>query len=326
VIREATAQDLPVVQELWRAFSAEVPDGEWRDSDVEEDVAALENRIGSGSDVVLLAEQDGATVGMAVAEKRGERLGFLDLVYVRPDARRSGVAAELVREAASQLRERGVDMLELEVLASNGDARAVYERWGFHPVELTLAAPVDALVELLGRAEGPTFGSVHVQTDDRDAIERATQKVMPRLGRTAGTTVSGPRNGWIAVHDELIDREPKLLQRLAKELSYATGGVVLAIGVEHGAVVHYTLFDRGGAVDEYVSVPEYGGALPPGEVIALGANPTVVARLTGAQPARLREVARTATSPAELPPATELVETIAEMMGVSEAGHGWENR
>jgi hypothetical protein len=98
---------------------------------------------------------------------------------------------------------------------------------------------------------------------------------------------------------------------------------VLAIGVEEGTVVRYNLFDRGGAVDEYLSVPEYYGELPPGDVVALGANPTVVARLTGAQAGRVREVARTARSPRDLPPAEELVVAVAEAMGVAEAGHGW---
>jgi ribosomal protein S18 acetylase RimI-like enzyme len=322
VIRAATAEDVPLVQELWREFEAEVPDVDWHDDDSAADLAKLAVAVEAG--IVLLAEQDGAPVGLAVAARKAERVGFLDLVYVRPGARRGGIAAELVREAAEQLRAQGADMLELDVLASNEDARGIYRRWGFRPVEVTLAAPLDALVETLSRPQGPTFGSVHAQTDDAGAVERAVQKVMPRLGRTAGTIVTGPRNGWVAVHDELIDREPKLLQRLAKELSYALGGVVLAIGVEDGVLVHYTLFDRGGDVDEYVSVPEYRGELPPGDVIALGANPTVVARLTGASPARVREVARTAASPAELPPATELVESIAALMGVSEAGHGWQ--
>jgi hypothetical protein len=57
--------------------------------------------------------------------------------------------------------------------------------------------------------------------------------------------------------------------------------------------------------------------------VALGANPTVLARLTGADPARVRAVARTALSPADLPPATELVESIADVLGIAEAGHGW---
>jgi len=214
-------------------------------------------------------------------------------------------------------------VLELDVLATNEAARAIYERWGFTPVQLNLGAPIDALEQRLTRVEGPTFGSVHVQTDDVNAVERAVHKAMPRFGSSAGTSVTGPRNGWVAVHDELCDREPRILQRLAKELSYTLGGVVLAIGVERGAVVRYTLFDRGGDVDEYASVPEYDGPLPPGDVVALGANPRVVARLTGADPARVRAVARTAASPADLPPATELVEAIAEVMGIAEARHGW---
>ena len=108
-----------------------------------------------------------------------------------------------------------------------------------------------------------------------------------------------------------------------KELSYALPAVTLAIGVEEGVAVRYNLFDRGGAVDEYLSVPEYRGELPPGDVVALGANPRVVARLTGADPQQVREVARTASSPADLPPALELVARIAAVMGVTEADHGW---
>jgi len=319
VIRAATSDDLPLVRELCRAFDAEVPDAEWHDDDSEDDALALEQAIDTG--VVLLADD----VGLAVATKKGERLGFLDIVYVRPEARRGGVAAELVREAAVRLGELGADMLELEVLASNGGARTVYERWGFAPVELTLAAPIDTLVQRLAApSKGPTFGSIHVQTDDQGVVERAVHKALPRFGRSAGTTVAGPANGWVAVHDELGDRDPKVLQRLAKELSYAIGGVVLAIGVEDGAVVRYTLYDRGGAVDEYASLPEYAGPLPPGDVVALGANPTVVSRLTGADPARVREVARTAALPADLPPALELLAQIAAVMGVAEATHGWE--
>jgi len=322
VIRPATSDDLPLVRELWLEFEAEVPDAPWRDSDSDDDLDALEGRVRDG--IVLLAEGDGHAVGLAVAAKTGARLGFLDVLYVRPAARRNGIAAELLRETAASLHAHGAEMLELEVLASNEAARAVYERWGFVPVELTLVAPLDTLAQrVVPRAAGPTFGSLHVQTDDSGAVERAVHKVLPRLGQSAGTNVTGPRNGWVAVHDELCSREPRLLQRLARELSYSLASVVLAIGVEEGAAVRYNLWDRGSSVDEYLSVPEYFGELPPGDVVALGANPTVVARLTGADPAKVREVARTAATPSELPPATELVEAIAAVMGVAEAGHGW---
>ena len=134
MIRIATSEDLPLVRELFRAFNEEIPDAAWRDDDAEDDSAALERAI--VDDVVLLADD----VGLAVATKLGARLGFLDVLYVRPEARGSGVAAELTLEAAAALRDRGADVLELEVLQSNERARAVYERWGFAPVELTWAS------------------------------------------------------------------------------------------------------------------------------------------------------------------------------------------
>ncbi len=62
-------------------------------------------------------------------------------------------------------------------------------------------------------------------------------------------------------------------------------------------------------------MPEFYGPLPPGDVVALGANPTVAARLTGADPARVRAVARTASSPAELPPPPELAAQLAGLLG-----------
>jgi ribosomal protein S18 acetylase RimI-like enzyme len=312
VIRTATADDLPLAEELLRAFAREVPDKPWRDDDTDADVAELRDAI--ENDVVVVSD-DGA--GFAVGSMIGRKAAFLDVVYVRPEARGGGLARELVGAVATELRSRGAEALELEVLASNTQARAIYERWGFATAELTLAAPIDALVgRLAGSDAGPTFGTIHVQTDDAGAVERAVQKAVPRFGRSQKTEVTGPANGWVGVHDELASRDPDVLQRLAKELSYTNGGVVLALGVEEGAIVRYTLFDRGSMVDEYASVPEYRGALPPGDVIALGANPTVVARLTGADPHRVREIARTASSPAELPPATELHAQIAELMGV----------
>ena len=76
--------------------------------------------------------------------------------------------------------------------------------------------------------------------------------------------------------------------------------------------------------DEYLSVPEYYGPLPPGDVIALGANPTVLARLTGADPARIRAVAPTGTAPDELPPAEELLRELAQAIGLQGAERGFE--
>jgi len=76
------------------------------------------------------------------------------------------------------------------------------------------------------------------------------------------------------------------------------------------------LLERGSVADEYASLPEYYGQLPPGDVIGLGANPTVAHRLTGADPARVRKVARTAGSAEDLPSPQDLYAQLADILGV----------
>jgi GNAT superfamily N-acetyltransferase len=294
VIRIATEADAALVQELWHAFNVEVPDLPWREDD-EDDFHP---------DASLLADAD----GIASLRREGPRHVVLDLLYVRPAARGKGLGRELVRAAADYARGQGVEQLELIVLEDNAAARRLYERLGLATVERRMAAPVASLVG--ETADGPTFGVVHVQTDDVDKVRRDAAKVLRADPEVA---VEG---GWVRVRSDATDEEPARLKALAKELSYTSGGVVLALGVERGAVVRYNLFDRGADVDEYLSVPEFYGPLPPGDVYAMGANPTVVARLTGADPHRVREVARTSASPGDLPPAQELYEQIADVMGV----------
>jgi hypothetical protein len=128
------------------------------------------------------------------------------------------------------------------------------------------------------------------------------------------------------VYDDACDRDPSLLRRLATELSDRMGAVAIAIGVEHEEVVRFVVLEAGRVVDEYLSVPEHYGPLPPGDAIALAANPRVVARLTGADPGAVRAAARTAASPDALPPAQELLEAIAAAIGLEGAEHGWEGR
>lgn len=293
MIRAATADDRKLVKELRAEFEREVPDELWDDDDEDYE-----------HDHVLLADD----VGIAALDRKGDRAWLLDLLYVRPSARGKGLGTELLRAAADFVREQGAEMLALEVLESNAGALRLYERLGFRTVERTLAAPVAGLVA--AEAEGPTFGAVHVQTDEVEKVKRDAAKF---LRAEPDVDLTGD---WVRVRSDATDADPERLKALAKELSYATGGVVLSLGLEQGAVVRYNLYDRGSDIDEYLSVPEFYGELPPGDVIAMGANPTVVARLTGANAAAVRGVAKTAASPADLPPAQELYEQIAAVMGV----------
>jgi ribosomal protein S18 acetylase RimI-like enzyme len=323
-VRRATQSDRESLHALYREFFAEWPPPVYYGVELEAELAEVDEIL--EGEFAFVAEEEGELVGFALGRRKEGTRGLLSDIYLRPAARRRGLGTELTRAVVDALRETGATHVTLSVDPRNESARAAYARWGFREQALTLVAEVEELERGLGEAEpGPSFGSVHVQTDDGVAVARAVRQFLPRLpGRSEGTVVAPPRNGWVAVYDELCDREPELLRRLARELSDRMGAVVLAIGVEHGRVVRYLLYERARMVDEYLSVPEHYGQLPPGDVIALGANPTVVARLTGADPKEVRSVARTAASPADLPPPLELLARIARAMRIEGAEHGYD--
>jgi hypothetical protein len=180
-----------------------------------------------------------------------------------------------------------------------------------------MAAPLDDLARRLAAPErARSFASTHVQTDDEAAVGRAVQQFLPRLGRSQQTEVAPARNGWVTVVDELCDHDRSAQRRLGAELSERMGVPVVGFALEEDAVVRYFLFERGRMVDEYLSVPTYYGALNKADELSLAANPTLAARLTGAEPGHVRAVARVASSPSELPPARELLQQIAEVLGL----------
>jgi ribosomal protein S18 acetylase RimI-like enzyme len=312
-IREATEADFPVLGELIAAYI----DEHWRRPFPPAPLPDSYLREGR----VVVAEAEGEVVGMAKGELR-QGVGHVSLVYVRPEARGQGGGKELVRDLAAYFREQGVEHVLLNVEVPNEEALAYWRRLGFTDYRRSLLTELDSLEEHLAGGAVPSSGSVHVLTDDQGAVEKAVARFGPRVVRSQATVVSAPENGWIGVYDEAAAAEPDRLRKLASELSYITGGVVIALSAERGAVVRLIAFERGQMMDEYLSVPEYYGALPPGDAMALRANPTLLARLTGAEAAAIRAVARTADSPAELPPPVEQLGQLAEVLGIEGAGLG----
>jgi ribosomal protein S18 acetylase RimI-like enzyme len=318
-IRSAVEADQAVLRELWEEFEAEVPPPPGFDETWDEAWPDIARHIAEG--VALIAEDDEGPAGYLWARAPERGTAHVTDAYVRPRARRRGVTKALLRAAIAELRTRDVERVTLDVLTTNTIARSVWERLGFVEVQRLLAAPLGALEDRLASdAPAASFGSIHIQTDDIAAVERAVAQFVPRLGvRSRESRLVASAAGWIAVHDDGCDRNPQALRRLARELSDRLGAVTISIGVEEDAVVRVVVLERGRIVDEYLSVPEFYGSLPPGEIVALSFNPTVAARLTGADAGRLRALARTARSPGELPPPRELVATIGAEMGLETA-------
>lgn len=64
--------------------------------------------------------------------------GVVHNIYVREDHRGEGVGAALLAHAEDALRDRGADVVALEVLADNTAARRFYCRHGYEPYRVEL--------------------------------------------------------------------------------------------------------------------------------------------------------------------------------------------
>ena len=321
-VRRAGPEDLDAVVALYRVFAEEVPPAPF--DSLEDELREVAEIV--TSEIAFVAEdEDGKAVGFALARRRAPGYGKLTDLYVARAARRNGLATALVREVIAAARGLGIEHLDLDVQVSNVLAHSLYARWGFRDQVIVMTSAIaDLDARLMQGDDARSFGSAHVQSDDLTAVEHAVRQFVPRLpGDSRGSLVAAPRNGWIAVYDDVCDRDPEMLTRLARELSDRMGAVCVQLGVEREDVVRMIVFEHGRIVDEYLSLPEYYGPLPPGDAVGLEANPTVVSRLTGADPKTVRRIARTASTRAELPPPRELVAALAEAMGIAGAEHGW---
>jgi ribosomal protein S18 acetylase RimI-like enzyme len=316
-IRQATEADRELVRELWEEFEAELGGPSYLRETWEEAWDDLADTVRDG--VALIAELDERPVGFifCVLGDRGRQTAHVTDIYVRPDVRGQGIGSALLAEVVEPAREAGLDHVSLEVLVRNSPARRLYERLGFVPMDIFMVAPLGAVADRLGSEERPvSFGSLHVQTDDEAGVERAVRQFLPRLGRSEHTEVTSAVSGWVTVVDELCDHDRSAQRRLGAELSERMGVPAVALALEEEMVVRYLLFERGRMVDEYLSVPTYYGELSKADELSLAANPTLAARLTGADPAQVRAVARIASSPSELSPARALIEQIADIFGL----------
>lgn len=309
-VRRVTEADQELLRRLWTEFEREVPEpyGEGEPWEVEW-ADTLDDIRGGG---VFLAEDDQGPLGVARIEAPRHGQARVHLVYVHPRARRQGVAKELLAECVADAKTRGATWISLEVLTSNQLAVTAWRRLGFVEYAYEMAAPLDALEQRLAVSpSGEMRTTTHVQTDDEQSVQRAIDQFLPRLEAPDVRRSSS----WIRIVDPVFDRDAQAHARFARELSERLGAVTVALGLE-GEVVRFRLYERGRMVDEYLSVPTYYGPLPKADELALAANPTLVSRLTGANREDVRRIVRNASSPAELPPAEELYDEIARVMGV----------
>lgn len=311
-IRNADPADLDTLMSLVVQLESELPPLPYPEDPAEFERAKVEKMVREG--IALLAEDEGSAVAYALARfgDHGPTTVYVTDMWVERSHRGRGLGRDLLRRVAEQAAERGSTHVVLDVDSKNAAAITFYLRLGFEEGAKIMRIAVGDLTRENADDAGTSFGAVHVQTDNAQAVEAAIGQYLPRLARGVEGSVEGGR-GWTSVR--LSPFAPDLARKVGLELSERFG-ITLVLAVEQDAVVRFVVHDRGRMVDEYLSVPDHYGKLPPGDALALRANPTVIGRLTGADPARVRAVARTGASVAELPPARELYDQLAAVLGV----------
>ena len=127
---------------------------------------------GIATDSVLVATVDDELVGFVTfavesgVYEQDVRRGLVENLYVVPDHRGEGVGTSLLESAEARLRERGCDVLFLEMLTANEGARRFYRRAGYEPHRIELERPA--------REEGSGDDEEGHGTDDASATENDT--------------------------------------------------------------------------------------------------------------------------------------------------------
>ncbi len=179
-VRRAVRADADALAALWRDFVAEQgaldarlvpsPDADrlWRATlrEAWDDgvptiwlATAAADRDGDRLDGALAADRDGARSGVhasgdeilafLVAEPFHASPVYVDVaevhigeLYVRPGARRLGVALHLLDAVAASSREQGARRVRFGVASANAAARSLVARWGAAPLAVTYTRDV----------------------------------------------------------------------------------------------------------------------------------------------------------------------------------------
>ncbi|HVO43677.1 MAG TPA: GNAT family N-acetyltransferase [Aggregatilineales bacterium] len=146
LIRKAASDDTSIIAQYVVAMIREIETlGGYPAADANESLAWLlvrvAERVDNEENLYLIAEFDNRIVGMLEAECtrlapvfRDRSVVHISSVYVEPDFRRQGIGQALMQAALAWARQRGIEEIELDVLARN-PAKRLYEKLGFEVFE-----------------------------------------------------------------------------------------------------------------------------------------------------------------------------------------------
>ncbi|RME52343.1 GNAT family N-acetyltransferase [Candidatus Woesearchaeota archaeon] len=100
----------------------------------------LKETLADNNSIIIIARDSSVYIGF-VSVQIGEapphakptNIGLIRALYVRPEARRSGVATKLIEKAHRWAKEHGATRVSVSVNAQNTQALSFYKKSGYHP-------------------------------------------------------------------------------------------------------------------------------------------------------------------------------------------------
>jgi putative acetyltransferase len=141
-----TEADLDAARRLFRAY-AERLDFDLDFQDFEAEMEALPGPYAPPDGAILLAEVDGAAVGVvAVQPLDDEGACEMKRLYVDPEVRRQGLGRALALGIIEAAQDLGYDVMRLDTVASMTAARTLYRSLGFEERSPYYHNPLDDAV------------------------------------------------------------------------------------------------------------------------------------------------------------------------------------
>jgi ribosomal protein S18 acetylase RimI-like enzyme len=122
LLRTGTSSDIDAVLAFWQEATTV--------ASATDDAESLVALLGRSPDALIVAEDDGALVGTAIAGWDGWR-GAMYRVAVHPEARRRGIASAMVGEGERRLRAHGARRLHMIVDAGEAPAQRFWRSAGY---------------------------------------------------------------------------------------------------------------------------------------------------------------------------------------------------
>jgi GNAT superfamily N-acetyltransferase len=133
VIRDAGPADIAVVRALFEEYAASL-DVDLCFQNFAQELVALPGDYAPPRGCLLLAERDALPLGCCALRPLHDAAGDLGEVkrlFVRPQARGSGLGRSLARMVIERAKTIGYRTLKLDTLATMNEARMLYESLGF---------------------------------------------------------------------------------------------------------------------------------------------------------------------------------------------------